>query len=82
MNDSLLNFLTRFPPPATTAELWGEINSMRQFGCSPCPDLPATWEQLDVELRALAVAGLVVDDKGQWRLTPRKVERKAEATLF
>lgn len=83
--NSLLEFLRQFPPPATAAELFGEINSLRVYGNVALPDLPQTPQELQDGLDALAGFGLVEATAGDtgdvWRVR-KAAQPEAQRSLF
>lgn len=82
MTDAVLEFLLHFPPPASTVELWGEINSVRVYACNPMSDLPATSEALNDALRLLVVAGKVELVNGQWKPLAQRLKVDRQGALF
>lgn len=80
MFDSLLTFLANCREPMTAAGLWSDLEIIRANG-SPCVDLPATFPELQRQLRHAKVAGLVTEDGGAYRVAVRKPKAK-QAELF
>lgn len=76
----LEQFIAEYREPATLALLWAEINSIRLYAHNPVPELPQTMDELDAELKRLAVAGRVRCVEGKWGVVVR--EPKVERCLF
>jgi hypothetical protein len=80
MNEPLLKFLYDSKPPSTTAELWLDIATMRKH--TNADGLPNTYDELEDELRLLAIGGHIANGEGGWRPVPQKVKQVPQKSLF